>query len=94
MRLPLKPIGVHSNRPASIDEVPDDLPSDTGTAATHPASTATQKVNLPTATDKESTTQNMDKSVGNDDSYWTLIKIKFEAAKTWADGVIAKLGGA
>ncbi|KAL8894489.1 MAG: hypothetical protein Q9207_008490 [Kuettlingeria erythrocarpa] len=93
LRLPLKPIGVHSGQAPSVDEIPEDLPSDADTAATAaPALNATQKVEFPAVGGKEPNEAN--DTAGEDNSYWALVKLKFGAAKAWADEVIAKLGGA
>ncbi len=92
LRLPLKPGGVHSSQPPSADEIPEDLPSDADTAATAAALNATQKVDTPADDGNEPNEPN--DTAGEDHSYWAFVKLKFGAAKAWADEVIAKLGGA
>lgn len=87
----MKPIGVHSNQPPSANELPEDLPPDADMAATSPASNATQKVNLPIVGEES---KEPDANAGEDNSYWAFVKLKFGAAKAWADEVISKLGGA
>lgn len=94
LRLPLKPIGVHSDQPASIDENPEDLPSDADIAANTAAPNATQKVDIPADDGEKPDANDTHTTTGADDSYWAFVKVKFEAAKAWADEVVAKLGGA
>ncbi|KAL8947759.1 MAG: hypothetical protein Q9222_005999 [Ikaeria aurantiellina] len=86
LRLPLKTSGLHSDQPAAED-VPEDLPSDADQEAPNPPFTADFK-----SDNQES--EHSSTSVENKDSYWAYVKIKFEAAKVWADNIIAKLGGA
>ncbi|KAL8762305.1 MAG: hypothetical protein Q9184_001674 [Pyrenodesmia sp. 2 TL-2023] len=90
LRLPLKPIGVHSKQPPSVEETPEDLPSDADMAETSPTSNATQKVDIPTVGGEP----NEPDDTAGEDSYWSFVKLKFGAAKAWADEVISKLGGA
>lgn len=91
LRLPLKPIGVHSDLSA-IDDIPEDLPSDDDMKHSHSTSNDTQGVDHTTLTDKADTETN---SATDEDSgsYWSFLKGKFEEAKAWADDVINKLGG-
>ncbi|KAL8926874.1 MAG: hypothetical protein Q9208_002683 [Pyrenodesmia sp. 3 TL-2023] len=91
LRLPLKPIGVHSNQPSSVEEIPQDLPSNADMAATSPASNATQKVDPQIVGEGSNEPNN---TAGEDNSYWAFVKLKFGAAKAWADEFISKLGGA
>ncbi|KAL9007816.1 MAG: hypothetical protein Q9173_006993 [Seirophora scorigena] len=90
LRLPLKPIGVHSDLPAAVHGVPEDLPSDADMASTAPPSNFSRKIDLPTSAAED--THDHDNDTGDDDSIWGLIRAKFEAAKAWADDLIGKLG--
>lgn len=92
LRLPLKPIGVHSDPHPASDEIPEDLSSD---AETGPVSSPnnSQEVDIAKAANKEENEASTH-NVKDGDSYWAFIKIKFEEAKAWADDLITKLGGA
>ncbi|KAL9047305.1 MAG: hypothetical protein Q9206_006840, partial [Seirophora lacunosa] len=72
LRLPLKPIGVHSDPPAAVHDVPEDLPSDADMASTAPASNFSRKIDLPTSIDGD--THDHDKESGYDDSFWGLLR--------------------
>ncbi|KAL8714426.1 MAG: hypothetical protein Q9220_001759 [cf. Caloplaca sp. 1 TL-2023] len=83
LRLPLKTTGLHSDQP---DDVPEDLPADVD-QETKPAGTTGPENDNPKSEDSST-------NVEDEDSYWAYVKIKFEAAKVWADNIIAKLGEA
>lgn len=92
LRLPLQPIGLHSSQPAASDDIPEDLPSDPAVAvdvahanATNPAPVAEPPGNR-VETAQDSTPSEAD------NSYWAFFTAKLEAAKAWADEMIAKLG--
>ncbi|KAL8714992.1 MAG: hypothetical protein Q9225_006445 [Loekoesia sp. 1 TL-2023] len=91
LRLPLKPIGVHSDRPPAADDIPEDLSSDAETGSVSPPNDS-QEADIGTATNEENEAST--NNVKGGDSYWTFIKTKFEEAKAWADDLITKLGGA
>ncbi|KAL8872226.1 MAG: hypothetical protein Q9174_002106 [Haloplaca sp. 1 TL-2023] len=92
LRLPLKPIGVHTEQPS------DDLPLDQGPndteAETSPESGAAPAKEPSAASSNDGIAENADDKADQGHSYWNFLKSKFEAAKSWADDVIAKLGGA
>ncbi|KAL9026160.1 MAG: hypothetical protein Q9196_005135 [Gyalolechia fulgens] len=93
LRLPLKPIGVHSDQLSTADDVLNDLPSDgdiTNTASTVNNSQDVDHTMPPDKAETEATSENVEDS----HSYWALLKGKFEEAKAWADDVITKLGQA
>lgn len=92
LRLPLQPIGLHSGQPATSDDIPEDLPSDASVAAGVSYANTTNKAPLsePPGNDVK-TAQNSSQS---DNSYWAFFMAKLEAAKAWADKMIAKLGEA
>ncbi|KAL8962591.1 MAG: hypothetical protein Q9183_005134 [Haloplaca sp. 2 TL-2023] len=85
LRLPLKPIGVHTDQPS------DDLPVD---QAPEPDSDATPAKEPSAASSNVQTAEDTGGNTEHGQSYWNLLKGGFEAAKAWADKVIAKLGGA
>ena len=92
LRLPLKPIGVHTDQSSDdlpVDRAPDDteaeMSSDSGAAPTKEPSAASSN---------DQTAENAGGNTEQGQSYWNFLKGKFEAAKAWADDVIAKLGGA
>ncbi|KAI4221151.1 MAG: hypothetical protein L6R36_007103 [Xanthoria steineri] len=94
LRLPLQPIGLHSGQPAASDDIPEDLPSDPAVAVdvayantTNPAPLAEPPGNR-VETAQDSTPSEAD------NSYWAFFTAKLEAAKAWADEMIAKLGEA
>lgn len=94
LRLPLKTIGVHSDPPAAVHDVPEDLPSDADMASTTPPSNISQKIGLPTSTaGVKQGTDDIENDTDDESSFWGIIRIKFEAAKAWADDVVNKLGG-
>ncbi|KAL8766618.1 MAG: hypothetical protein Q9194_006219 [Teloschistes cf. exilis] len=93
LRLPLKPIGVHSDGPTVIDSSPEDLVSDVEKDAASPTSKPSEK----TASSKspvDSVTDQKNESTSEDDTFWATVKGKLDAVKVWADEMIAKLGGA
>ncbi|KAL8915741.1 MAG: hypothetical protein Q9172_006705 [Xanthocarpia lactea] len=93
LRLPLKPTGVHSGQAASSDDIPEDLPPDAAiaTGAAHANNTAMAAASNISNTD--SRTKQSNSHSGDTSSYWALVTAKLEAAKIWADKMIAKLGG-
>lgn len=93
LRLPLNPIGVHSDRLDAPDDVPEDLPSDGDMQNTATALNDSQIIDHPIPTAKPNIETSSD-TVQSSGSYWDFLKAKFEEAKAWADDVINKLGGA
>ncbi|KAL8690961.1 MAG: hypothetical protein Q9218_003719 [Villophora microphyllina] len=97
LRLPLKPIGVHSNQPSSTDDSPEDLAADVDEVISSPILNATPGTTTSGAApidDEETEDASTSTSTKEADDYWVFIKGKLEAAKVWADEMIAKLGGA
>ena len=94
LRLPLKPIGTHSNQPPAADDVPEDLPSDTDTDNAAPATNNNQEDHVSKPGNQDQNGADSENEVENDDSYWAFIKAKIGEAKAWADDLITKLGGA
>ena len=92
MRLPLKPIGLHSDKSDTLDDVPIDLPSDGESLATAmEADKTNDSENLPTKTGLVNETGSTD--TGHDDDtglskLWAWFVAKAEAAKTWAANVL------
>ncbi|KAI4175267.1 MAG: hypothetical protein LQ343_001803 [Gyalolechia ehrenbergii] len=91
LRLPLKPIGVHST--SATDDGPGDLPSDGDQKNTASTSNNNQDIDHSTPTAEAETKADSD-NVKDSNSYWAFITGKFEEAKAWADDLITKLGGA
>ncbi|KAL8933132.1 MAG: hypothetical protein Q9216_006509 [Gyalolechia sp. 2 TL-2023] len=89
LKLPLSPIGVHSDQLSAADDAPEDLPSD----GDMKNSNSSHNVDHTTSTEKVETGDNTD-TAQDDASYLAFLKGKFEEAKAWADDVITKLGGA
>ncbi|KAL8656917.1 MAG: hypothetical protein Q9226_002438 [Calogaya cf. arnoldii] len=91
LRLPLKPIGLHSGQPATSDEIPEDLSSeDAGVANAN----TTQKAPSSEPQDNDLKTAQNSSQSEDGDSYWAFFTAKLESAKAWADRMIAKLGEA
>ena len=93
LRLPLVPIGLHSDLPPTDDDSPIDFPPDpTPTVPATPDITppATSVSSSPTSTD-----QSENNSTGTDaeksESFWDYLKAKLEAAKSWAVGVFSSI---
>ena len=91
LRLPLVPIGLHSDLPPTDDDSPIDFPSDpppTVPATPDITALATSALNTPTPTD-----QSENNSEENDaemiESFWAYLKAKLEAAKSWAVGIFS-----
>ncbi|KAL9600442.1 MAG: hypothetical protein Q9219_003195 [cf. Caloplaca sp. 3 TL-2023] len=94
LRLPLKPIGVHSKQSSTADDLPDDLPSDANSGNNSSLSTNDQVIDPTTPLSVTGTGTGTEAHTHpNNDSYWAFIKVKFEEAKAWADDVITRLGG-
>ncbi|KAL8768567.1 MAG: hypothetical protein Q9209_005252 [Squamulea sp. 1 TL-2023] len=93
LRLPLKPIGVHSDKAASPDDVPEDLPSEAAIAVGASSGNITNQDPSSRKSGNHSTTEQSSSQSKDGDSYWAFVMAKFEAAKVWADKMIAKLGG-
>lgn len=94
LRLPLQPIGLHSGQPPTSDDIPEDLPSDAAVAAEVSYANTTQNYPLsePPGNDVERAQTSSQSEADN--SYWAFFTAKLEAAKAWADKMIAKLGEA
>ncbi|KAL8696721.1 MAG: hypothetical protein Q9201_007517 [Fulgogasparrea decipioides] len=92
LRLPLKPIGVHS------DDIPgellEDMTSDDDMLAGAPPPNATQKAVPSEVASDDPKVEDTSISTEHEDSYWAFIKVKFAEAKAWADDFIDHLGGA
>ncbi|KAL8725275.1 MAG: hypothetical protein Q9181_006475 [Wetmoreana brouardii] len=92
LRLPLKPIGVHSDD--SSDGLLEDMTSDDDMLGGAPPPNATQKVVPSEAASDDPKVEDTSTSAEPEDSYWAFIKFKFAEAKAWADDFINHLGGA
>ncbi|KAL8834750.1 MAG: hypothetical protein Q9170_003627 [Blastenia crenularia] len=90
LRLPLEPIGVHSDQLSHAGDVPEDLPSDAAMKDIPSNSNSSQAATSAVEGETEAQTDDVDES----NSYWAFIKGKFEEAKAWADEIITKFGGA
>lgn len=91
LRLPLVPIGLHSDLPPTDDDSPIDLPSDpTPTVPATPDITAlaTSALSTPTPTDQSENTSE-ENDAEKSESFWDYLKAKLEAAKSWAVGVFS-----
>ncbi|KAL8981543.1 MAG: hypothetical protein Q9205_003700 [Flavoplaca limonia] len=94
LRLPLRPIGLHSSQPALSDDIPEDLPSDATVLPNILLSNTTQNA-PPSGSSKKNSTAPQSSSQSEDaDSYWAFVTAQLQSAKDWADKMIAKLGGA
>ncbi|KAI4242517.1 MAG: hypothetical protein LQ352_007218 [Teloschistes flavicans] len=93
LRLPLKPIGVHSDPSTVTNSGPEDLASATDAPAASPTSKPSEKTGT-SKTPIDDEKDNDKESTGKEDTFWTIFKSKLDAAKVWADEMIAKLGGA
>ncbi|KAL8677470.1 MAG: hypothetical protein Q9186_006111 [Xanthomendoza sp. 1 TL-2023] len=94
LRLPLKPIGVHSSQPATEGNLPEDMPPDTAISGTPPTASPSLKAESSKSVNQTDNAKGISTSSKDADSYWAFVTAKFEAAKDWADEMIAKLGGA
>ncbi|KAL8849160.1 MAG: hypothetical protein Q9221_005837 [Calogaya cf. arnoldii] len=91
LRLPLKPIGLHSGQSATSDDLPDDSPSeDAGVANAN----ITQEAPSSEPQDNDLKTAQNSSQSEDSNSYWAFFTAKLESAKAWADRMIAKLGEA
>ena len=85
LRLPLKPIGLHSD---NLDDVPIDLPSDGESLATAmEAETTSNSDNVPSSTGLINETTSSEAEPDDDSGLsklWAWFVAKAEAAKTWA----------
>lgn len=91
LRLPLVPIGLHSDLSPTDDDSPIDLPSDpTPTVPATPNITAlaTSALSTTTPTD-QSENDSKENNAEVSESFWDYLKAKLEAAKSWAVGVFS-----
>lgn len=103
MRLPFKPIGLHSDNPIPADEVPTDFSADaeTESALTTPSppstSSSTDGLNNASTGPAVSNGEEADeKSEGEEEKkelidWWAYVISKIKAAKVWAAAVTTKI---
>lgn len=90
LRLPLVPIGLHSDLPPTDDDFPTDLPSDhimpTVPATPDTITSATSVIKMPTGQSESDSKEN---DAEESKSFWDYLKAKLDAAKSWAIGVFS-----
>ncbi|MCJ1462921.1 hypothetical protein MMC07_001525 [Pseudocyphellaria aurata] len=91
LRLPLVPIGLHSDQSPTDDDIPTDLLSDP--ASTVPATpemtaSATSRMSTPTG---QSESDSNEKEVEESQSLWDYLKATLDAAKSWAVSVFVPI---
>ncbi|KAL8816344.1 MAG: hypothetical protein Q9223_004627 [Gallowayella weberi] len=91
LRLPLKPIGVHSSHSASEWDLPEDLPSDPAIPGTAPSASSSLKDESSKSVYQTDNAEGMGTNSKDGESYWAFVSAKLQAAKEWADEKIAKL---
>ena len=88
LRLPLKPIGLHSDKSDNLDDVPIDLPSDGESLATAlEGETTSNSDNVPSSAGLINETASAETEPDDDSGLsklWAWFVAKAEAAKTWA----------
>lgn len=82
MRLPLKPIGLHSDKPDAIKDAPNDPSSEGNPQETTPGITS-KTVEAVAKTENESEEKM--------DDFWAYMKAKMAAAMKWADNAMSHL---
>lgn len=89
LRLPLVPIGLHSDLPPTDDDTPSDLPSDsTPTVPATPDIIASTSPIVSTPTGQSENDSNKSETEESK-SLWDYLKAKLDAAKIWAVGVFS-----
>ena len=99
LRLPLKPIGLHSDEPDSQDPpvaVDFDSPDDSGSKSDTFNQTTGKPVSesvdsIPPSEEPPPSTEEETTEALND--FWAYMKAKMKAAMEWAHGVVQSLGG-
>lgn len=90
LRLPLKPVGLHSDETAPVLETPSDPPVHTTTTAGPPVQTSE-----PSATPTKAASESPSADEGDDKkgSWWDTIWDKVDDFKDWAGGVADAIKG-
>lgn len=89
LRLPLIPIGLHSDLPPTDDDTPIDLPSDpTPTIPAAPDLVVSISSILSTPTGQSENDSN-ESGAEEGESLWDYLKVKLDAAKIWVVGVFS-----
>ena len=103
LRLPLNPIGLHSDYPSSADDVPTDLPAKpeklTAPTAPTPATASIgvdeppPEANRPVISDGEDVEGDSEGEKGKEklSEWWAYVISKIEAAKAWAAAITTKI---
>lgn len=89
LRLPLVPIGLHSDLSPTDDDFPTDLPSDplsTVPATLEMTASANSLMNTPTGQSESVSNEN---DMEESESFWDYLKATLDAAKSWAVGVFS-----
>ncbi|KAI4161608.1 MAG: hypothetical protein LQ342_004749 [Letrouitia transgressa] len=98
LRLPLKPVGLHSNHSASVDDVSEDLPSEAEITVSAPATAqSTQLVaSSPSPSIASNSSGRGTKEQATAEAHsgvWAFVTGSFSAIKDWAKGLMSKLRG-
>lgn len=101
LRLPLKPIGLHSDTPPDTENLVDDppdqepnttnsptpsSPSSSSNSTIHPNPNLTSSIS---ASPQNSTTADSDRAKNAADNFWGFIAAKLKAIKTWVENTLA-----
>ena len=89
LRLPLKPVGLHSDKPDMPDDTPIDFPPD-NTSANAPEASHPANDKLIIIEEDQSTGEQKETKVEMD-NFWAYLKAKMAAAREWAKKVLASL---
>ncbi|KAJ5352792.1 Type I phosphodiesterase/nucleotide pyrophosphatase/phosphate transferase [Penicillium brevicompactum] len=92
LRLPLKPVGLHSDENTPVLETPADPPAQTTTAEGPSAQTPTSSTQ-PTNSPSESPTADDESDSGKGGSWWDSLWDKVDDIKDWAGGVADAIKG-
>jgi len=100
LRLPLKPVGLHSDQPNSADDTPIDFPPDkTSSEAPNVSDTSetSQENNLAsnemTVVEENEVTGEPEETKVEMNKFWAYVKAKMASAQEWAKKVLASLKG-
>ncbi|KAL6720853.1 hypothetical protein ACLMJK_002778 [Lecanora helva] len=100
LRLPLKPVGLHSDKPDMQDDNPEDFtsndsppkPAETPDASSNPQNSKPTNEEL-TIIEENKATGELKETTVKMNSFWQYVKAKMAAAQAWAKTVLASLKG-
>ena len=97
LRLPLKPVGLHSDKSTDADDTPVDFISDEASSMESENSKASEAKNPAgsemTVIEEDPVTGEFKETKVEMNNFWEYVKAKMAAAQSWAKNVLASLKG-